>query len=76
MMLQLEVVALCRDLACLSQPPVYVDYVELETEVRGPEETKMVVDNMGDKVGIKTEMVTAEICNEGLMASQLVPSSN
>ena len=74
--LQSEVVVLHREITCLSQPPVYVDYMELEEEVRDLETINMVVDNRDSQADVKEELTPTNLGKEGFMVTQSAPGSN
>ena len=59
----------CREISCLSQPLVYVGYMEMEVEVWGPKAVKLVVDNRGVQDDVKVELALSDIYSEGIMVS-------
>ena len=66
----------CREIACLSRPIVYVDYMEMEAKFLGPEAVKLVVDNRGVQVDIKEEPTPTDLGRDGLMVTQVTPGLN
>lgn len=66
---------LCREIAGLSCPLVYMDYMEFDAEAWGPEEVKVMVDKTRVLNDIKVELAPIDLCNEGLMVSQSVSGS-
>ena len=70
--IQEELVALRRELANLSQPLIYVEYMELDTAVHGSKKARVVVDNLDTQGGVKEEMGAADIYSEKYMETKTV----
>ena len=73
--LQAELEKMCRDFVTLTQPPIYVDFMEMEKKDCEPEEDRVLVANKDVSTDAKEEPKEENDCSRSPMATQNVPNS-